>query len=329
MIFSIIICTYNPNRYLLGRLLNAIYNFHESSPDFEVIIVDNNSSPSLEHSDEVASFINNKLNAYLIFENKPGLTAARIAGIKASKSDWIIFLDDDNEPHNSYLLACEDLIKKYPEVGAWGPGILLVKYFDQEETIFLKKIKWLFQERNFEGDNFDNNISEGSIYYPYGTGMVLRKDILIKYVEKVESGLYTMSDRLGKNLLSAGDTQILFTVIKSGFYAGSSSKLILSHLIERKKTSLAYAEKLVFALNSSHILAYNEVFPNKNEFTFSFSNFDIVKLFISTIRLFRLNKEKYTLRIFWAKKCGEINARVVAYNLNEPLLLKIYKILIR
>jgi glycosyltransferase involved in cell wall biosynthesis len=326
---SIIICTYNPNSYLLGRLLNAINYFDSQSPPYEVIIVDNNSTSSLNNNNEVTLFLESNKNASIIFEKKPGLTSARTAGINASKYDWIVFFDDDNEPHPSYLVSFAELIQKYPKVGAWGPGIISVKYIKRKETRLLRKIKWLFQERHYVGDNFDNNTVEGSKFYPHGTGMILRKDILFTYLERVESGRYTMTDRLGNNLTSAGDTQILFTCIQHGYYAGCSSKLILNHLIDRKKSTLSYAEKLIFALNSSHLLAYNEVFPNIHDHKKSISNCDVIKLFISTIRLFRSNNEEYSLRLFWAQKCGELNARVVAYDLKAPFLLYLYKRLIR
>lgn len=328
MIFSIIICTYNPNRYLLGRLLNAINNFHESSPEFEVIIVDNNSSPSLEHSDEVASFINNKFNAYLIFENVPGLTAARIAGIKVAKCDWIIFFDDDNEPDFDYLIQGCSLIENHPKVGAWGPGKLTVNYFDSHETNFLTKIKWLFQERNNNETYFDNNIIEGSEYYPFGTGMIIKKEALTEYISCVEAGRYSMSDRKGKSLASAGDMQILFTCLQMGYYAGSSHLLKLTHLIAESKANPTYAAKLVYALNSCQLKAYQEVFTDHKIHVNPITNFEILKAVYSALRLYRLNQKRYTKKMYLGKRLGELNARLIAFDLEPPLLLRLFATLI-
>ena len=115
--FSIIICTYNPNREIFQRLLNALLQFDISSPEHEVIIVDNNSNPALNENELVKSFLNKKQNSKLITEKNPGLTSARIAGIKNAKYEWLIFFDDDNEPDINYLKDASNAIAKINTVG--------------------------------------------------------------------------------------------------------------------------------------------------------------------------------------------------------------------
>ena len=100
--FSIVICTYNPNVEIFKRVLNAISNFSTFSPKHEVIIVDNNSNPPVSNFDFVKDFINHLSDRRIIYENEPGLTNARIAGINQSSSEWIVFFDDDNEPDEDY-----------------------------------------------------------------------------------------------------------------------------------------------------------------------------------------------------------------------------------
>jgi hypothetical protein len=323
--FSIIICTYNPDIQLLNRLFKAILNFVDSSPSHEVIIIDNNSDNPLADTLIVKQFLKEKANSYVIRESTPGLTAARIRGIKAAEYDWLIFFDDDNEPSFDYLIQALFLINKYPHVGAWGPGQLKVEYVNQQETIFLKKVKWLFQERNYDGTVFDNNIKEGSEYYPYGTGMIAQKKILSTYSVMVEDGRFTMSDRTGKNLSSAGDIQILFTGIKMGFYAGSSNLLSLNHLITSQKTSRKYINKLVYALNSTQLMAYNEVFPEQSIPSRKIDNMDVIKTLITALRSHKIHQHTFTRHMFIAKKMGELKARVLAYNYSAPFLLSIFE----
>lgn len=326
--FSIIICAYNPKKEILERLFNAILKFESSSCEYEVIIIDNNSSPSLEQFEYVKYFLKSCLTSKIILEKEPGLTSARIAGIKAAKFDWLIFFDDDNEPAENYLLQANLLIEKYPKVGAWGPGKLNVNYINQSETTFLKKVKWLFQERSYEGTFFDNNMVEGSEYYPYGTGMIVKNDVLSAYVKNVKSGKYTMSDRKGKSLMSAGDIQILFTCLQMGYYAGSSSLLQLSHLIDTSKANPKYAAKLVYALNSSQLKAYQEVFPDRKQNSQRVRNYDVIKVTYLALRLYRLNQKSYTRKMYLSKRLGELNARVVAFEVQSPFLLKLFEVLI-
>lgn len=327
MKFSIIICAYNPKDYLLERLLNSIISFDKLSPFHEVIIVDNNSNPKLSENSYVNNFLKFKANSQIVFEKEAGLTAARISGIKKSKYDWIVFFDDDNEPDVDYLLQANVLIENYPQVGAWGPGQLAVNYINCQETKFLKKIKWLFQERNYEGTYFDNNTIEGSEYYPFGTGMILLKEILVEYLKRVELAQYTMSDRKGSSLMSAGDTQILFTCLKMGYYAGCSNLLKLVHLISTKKANQKYAIKLIYALNSSQLKAYQEVFHERIEQVERISNKEVIKYMYSALRIHKMHRDKYSLLMFMSKKLGELNSRIVAHDLRKPFSLYFFEIL--
>ena len=323
--FSIIICTYNPNREIFERLLIAVSKFDESSVH-EVIIVDNNSNPPLYQNKAVQDFLARRKNSSIIAEKKPGLTSARMTGIKNAQYDWVIFFDDDNEPAPDYLCAAGEVINQHPQVGAWGPGILQVNYYQKNETKFLKKIKWLFQQRDYDATHFDNNKIEGSKYYPYGTGMIVKKAILDNYCERVEKGVYTMSDRKGKSLSSAGDLQILYNCILSGYYAGSSDKIRLNHLINGQKATHFYACRLIYALNSCQLKAYNEVFPDKIFGILQPGNFQIIKAFISAVRAHGLYKKEFSFFMFLSKKMGELNARIVASeNKRKPVLLSLYE----
>lgn len=323
--FSILICTYNPEPVIFQRLLNAVLQFNTASASHEVIIIDNNSSPALATRKEVQNFLEQKTFAKLITESTPGLTAARTAGIKAAQYEWVVFFDDDNEPAADYLTTADHVIQQYPQVGAWGPGSLQVEYYGKQESAFLKKIKWLFQQRDYTGTHIDNNSVEGSIYYPFGTGMIIRKAILQNYIQQISAGVFTMSDRKEKNLSSAGDLQMLFTCIKGGYYAGSTDQLQLKHLINAHKATPGYATRLVYALNSSQLKAYNEVFPERAYDIPLVQNKDVCRVLLIAIRSFRMHKNEYSLPLFISRKMGELNASVVASGKPKPLLLSVYE----
>lgn len=327
--FSIIVCTYNPQIEILRRLFSAINHLETGRFPIEVLLIDNNSTPPLAGQAVVQDFLSHKPFFKIIQENEPGLTAARIAGINASKYDWVVLFDDDNEPAKDYLLQVNLLIERYPKVGAWGPGNLTVYYNNQFETAFLKKVKWLFQERQYQGTFFDNNMVEGSEYYPFGTGMVVKKDVLVEYVTRVTAGRYTMSDRKGKSLMSAGDTQILFTCLQMGYFAGSSSFLKLTHIIDTSKANPKYATRLVYALNSSQLKAYQEVFTDRKIDVQQITNYDVLKVVYSAFRLYRFNRINYTRKMYLSKCLGELNARIIAYDLKPPFLLSLFETIIQ
>jgi glycosyltransferase involved in cell wall biosynthesis len=256
MSFSIIICTYNPKQEILERLLQAVLQFNSSSVTHEVIIVDNNSSPPLKENEIVKQFLGQKREAILFIETKPGLTAARLAGIKRSKYDWIIFFDDDNEPNSDYLQQASLAISEYPQIAAWGPGVINVVYTSGGDK-WLEAEKELFQQRNHLQSVFGFS-KETAEYYPDGTGLVLSKGVALKYVEKVENLVYTLTDRKGNSLSSGGDLQMVLTATNCGYGAGRCSGLKLTHNINKQKTSLKYLIKMCFGVETCNYLAHSE-----------------------------------------------------------------------
>lgn len=259
--FSIVVCTYNPNLELLSRLLNAIQNLDFSLSDYEVIIIDNNSNPSLNSISCVTEFLNSHANSRILLEEKQGLTSARIAGIKAALHDWIIFFDDDNEPTNDYLIESAKVIDVNTNVGAWGPGIVNVVYTDNAVPKWLDKYRYIFQERNDKAIKYDNNLW-WQFCYPFGTGLIIKKVICQTYITNVESKKYLLSDRKHKSLSSGGDMQLVYTALNMNFYAGVSPGIKLNHLICNSKSNTRYIGRLLFGSAASNLPAYFQCFPN-------------------------------------------------------------------
>lgn len=329
-LFSIIICAYNPNHEILQRLLDALEKIakERNNPTYELIIVDNNSNPALDDRTEIMLFKNKFPNTIIIKETKPGLTAARIAGVKQATGEWVIFFDDDNEPEGNYLVEATSLIDQYPQTGVWGPGKVKVEFIG-EVSPFAVAHKDLFQERNMSETVIDN-IRWGQTAYPYGTGMIVKKVIIDEYVRQVENGAYTMSDRIGKSLISGGDIQILLTGIKMGFYAGSSPQLKLSHLIKKEKTEFKKMLQLVFMLNASAIKTYNQVFPEEPHEVVKISNGYVLKTLYSFIRIDLMKRAPREFLFVVAQRMGEMYAHIIASETQKcPLTLSlIYKLIV-
>lgn len=260
--FSIIVCTYNPDFVIFKRLLDAILNFKTTSPSYEVIIVDNNSLPPLQSNLLVGEFLLKKANARLIREQTPGLTAARIRGIKEAQFEWIIFFDDDNEPAPDYLIESAKIIDQFPQVGAWGPGNVEVEYTGANTAAWLHKYKHIFQQRNTTQLDFDN-IYWWQHCYPYGTGFILKKKICLEYKRRVEQNIYSLSDRKGKTLSSGGDMQMIYTGLLMGYFIGISPGIKLNHLINKTKANQRYIGRLFYGSAACNLPAYYQCFPEK------------------------------------------------------------------
>lgn len=305
--FSIIICTHNPDEDIIQKLLTAIINFTTTSPKHEIIIVDNNSHPDLQSSPLISDFLLRKSNARVIQEKTPGLTAARIAGIKAAQFDWLVFFDDDNEPSDDYLIEANKAILTDGRIAAWGPGNINVFYTAGGDK-WLESEKELFQQRNHPESVF-GWAKETADYYPDGTGLVLLKEVALKYVEKVEKFVYTLSDRKGKSLSSGGDLQIVLTATNCGYGAGRSSGLKLTHNINKKKTSLKYLIRMCFGVEACNYLAHSEAcnWDMKKINSFHYARFiDIVRILYNLVFIQEISYKSKILRLarFTGQQCG-------------------------
>lgn len=327
--FSIIICTYNPDENIFQRLLESIENFTSTSPEHEVIIVDNNSKPALCTNQIVTDFLKKNTRAKLLMEAKPGLTNARIKGITASKHDWIIFFDDDNEPSSNYLIKALACTKAQINVGAWGPGIVKVKYLGVKENNYLKNLKGIFQERKMTVAIWDNNIEEGNECYPYGTGLIIKHSILDEYITGVKNKELTMTDRNGTELTSGGDSQMIYVALRMGFYVGSSPSIKLIHNILAAKTRLRRILKLAYLVNSGQVKAYNEVFRNQSYPISEIKRSMILRQMTSFLTkvIKRPNHFKSEL-LNLSKNLGIVKAQIVAGNQKEFYLLTLWEKLI-
>jgi glycosyltransferase involved in cell wall biosynthesis len=108
-----VIPAYNSGEHI-GRAIESVLkqSYH---PD-EIIVVDNNST---DNTAEVIKGFGEKVR--YLFEGKKGASAARNTGIKAAKSEWIAFLDADDEWLENKLEIQHRLLQKNPQL-AWATG---------------------------------------------------------------------------------------------------------------------------------------------------------------------------------------------------------------
>jgi len=91
VLVTIVIPTYNRG-YILSRAIKSVLN--QTYQNMEIIIVDDGSKDNTE--EVVKKFTDTRIQYIRHSENR-GLSAARNTGIKNSKSDFVAFLDSDDE----------------------------------------------------------------------------------------------------------------------------------------------------------------------------------------------------------------------------------------
>ena len=279
--------------------MTAVFKLNYS--DFEVILVDNNSSNEIP----VKTFRELKNNYITPFhylqESKQGLANARICGVNAAQGEWIVFVDDDNVLNSDYLYELEEVINQYPSCVCWGPGIIDVCFTGVQSSFIKKYCKKYFQEKKIEGTHLGIDKSWSS-YYPTGSGMTIRKDIFCLYRQNYLSGSMSLSGRKGEDLSSGEDAQIIWTCILSGYMVGSSGTMVLKHIIDENRCDIKYLTRLNFSVSRDYYLANWQMFHDEKIFSEEpgFTHwvrllFNCIKItfpnFISMIKLFRVERE--------------------------------------
>ena len=126
--FSIIVPLYNKAPYVRKALESV---FEQTYRDFECIVVDDGSIDNslavvkefVERIDD--RWIDDRLT--IISQPNSGVAAARNNGVKASKGEYVCFLDADDWWEPNFLEEMDKLIKEYPDAGLYATNYIYYK----------------------------------------------------------------------------------------------------------------------------------------------------------------------------------------------------------
>lgn len=111
--FSVIIPLFNKE----GTISRAIQSvLAQSIPDFELIVVNDGST---DNSLDAVLAIDDSRIAILEQENQ-GVSVARNRGVEVARSNYLAFLDADDEWLPDFLSVISNLTKSYPDAGAYA-----------------------------------------------------------------------------------------------------------------------------------------------------------------------------------------------------------------
>lgn len=115
---SVIVCTRN-RAATLARTLESLVSQSLDSSQYEIIVVDNNST---DDTKDVITRFNDRfpLHTEYVYEPRQGLSCARNSGLRSAQAPIVAFTDDDviATPNWLELIACEFLA--VPELQALG-----------------------------------------------------------------------------------------------------------------------------------------------------------------------------------------------------------------
>jgi len=231
----VIVCTHNPRMDFLTRVLAGLRAQTLDPAAFEIVVVDNNSDTQLADALDITWHP----NARVVREDKPGLTAARLRGLKETRGAVIVFVDDDNILAPDYLEQALRIAEEWPQLGAWGGSTL--GDFEVPPPPWAKRL--LFGQigvRTIESPQWSNKLMDSC---PIGAGMVLRRTVAEAYASSDGS----VRDQLGRsagNLMGGEDIDLANTACRIGLGTGLFPQLSLTHIMPKERLTLEYAERI-------------------------------------------------------------------------------------
>lgn len=199
MKISIVICTYNRAESLKDPLESLLKQQKQDSLDYEVIVVDNNSSDETKRVVESYMALFHGRLRY-VFEQRQGLSHARNRGIREARGEVIAFTDDDVIVSENWIAS----IKAFMENSDWDGVIGISHWVRQNGEIYTKRPK--------------NDLLIGN-----GLNMIFRKGTLLK------AGLFDGVLGAGSIGCAAEDTDLIYRLTKMGQKLTFCEEIVVHH----------------------------------------------------------------------------------------------------
>lgn len=241
---TVILPTHNPHAGRLARTLRALRAQTLAASDWELVIVDNASTPAISPSSLAADVPD---NLRVVPETRPGLSHARRRGFLEARGEFFVLVDDDNVLIPGYLASVLAHFEADPALGAIGGPIR--PEFETEPPSWTREFHPLLALRDLGPAPLRAGLrpADGSreaypACAPVGAGMALRRAAAQAWLDHADPAALT--DRQGRELSSGGDNDIVIHALRAGWLAGYFPDLTLTHLIPAARLEAPYLARL-------------------------------------------------------------------------------------
>ena len=241
---SVIVCTYNREKYI-GRCVESFLKQTGDNDDWELVLVNNNSTDQT-HQIILSQLKNDKSdhNVNYIIEKQQGLSYARNRGIKESKGEYLIFIDDDAFASPDYISGIIKSLKETPEICAFGGKI--------EPFLECPLPEWMspFLYPTISILDLGDVIkSFPKSKYPVGANMGFHSEIFN------EVGHFDVTlGRVGKNLIGGEEKDIYLRIKEKGYPIYYFPLMLVSHVIPETRLQLDFLKRLGIGVGISERL---------------------------------------------------------------------------
>lgn len=227
---SIVIVTYNQLEFT-KQCIDSIYKFTRET-DYEIIIVDNNSEDGTADYLKSLCTRNEKVPVELIFNKyNLGFPAGCNQGIKASSSEYVLFLNNDTVVTYNWLKNLQICISSSQYIGAVGPVTNYCSNYQAMDVNYnnMDEMQLFARQHNIS----DKNMWEERLNL-VGFCILIKRKVLdeVGYFDEIFSPGNYEDDDLSMRIIKSGHKMILCRDTFIHHYGDKSFKKNLSGFIE-------------------------------------------------------------------------------------------------
>jgi glycosyltransferase involved in cell wall biosynthesis len=230
MLVSVIICSYNRAAYI-GGALDSLYQQSTSKDNFEVIVVDNNSTDGTEQVVAKWRSENQEGHFHYSTETKQGASFARNTGAAAAKGGWLCFMDDDAIATPTYIENIIQHIHTKPEAIGFG-GRIIPKYIPSEP-------KWMSYYVSSLVGNFDYAPAACAFEngkYPIESNMIIKKAVY----DTIGGFNTALPGVVGTLRIGGEGKELFYKILALGHTIYYDPSICVHHVVEVKKLTSEY-----------------------------------------------------------------------------------------
>jgi hypothetical protein len=247
-VVSVIICTHNPRPDYFRRCLGALKDQTLPHDRWELVVVDNQSDEPVAARVDLSWHPARRI----VREEKLGLTPARLHGIRESRGEMLVFVDDDNVLDPNFLETALVVAEQKHFLGAWSGQCR--PEFEEPPPPWTRRYWGNLVVREFDNDVW-SNLPRLSDTMPCGAGLCVRREVALHYLSLHESGKRSFQfDRTGDSLLSGGDNDLAGCACDIGLGVGLIASLKLTHLIPPERLTEDYLARLAEGIFFSAVI---------------------------------------------------------------------------
>ena len=253
LVLDVCICTHNPRRAVFDLVIRSVAKQDAAKSGFRVLVVDNASNPELVR-DDFAALAEAGIDFRIVLEPRLGNIFSRATAIAESTSEWILFVDDDNELAPDYISQGLAIIHDRPELGCFGGRLYLAPSLAPPQ--WMVPLLPYLAVRDFGDAEITNVADFWGQWEPATAGGFVHRSVLDLYIDRIQNDEKVHHlGRKGKRSLNSGeDSLMMWGAHRLGLAASYQPGLKLVHHINPDRFQFWYFFRLMRGYGRSNAI---------------------------------------------------------------------------